>query len=89
MSTRVSTHGGHPEPAADPVPVVRRASGNPMVPRLLTVEEVRAELGIGSTLIRGVIASGALPVVRIGRAVRVRRVDLDAYVEAHLSGRAR
>jgi excisionase family DNA binding protein len=54
-------------------------------PRLLTVEEARTELNIGRTLIYHLIYSGALPVVRVGRALRIRRRDLDAYVEARLS----
>ncbi len=53
--------------------------------RLLTIEEVRAELNIGRTLVYRLVWSGALPVVRIGHALRVRRADLDAYVEASLS----
>jgi excisionase family DNA binding protein len=54
-------------------------------PRLLTVDEVRAELHIGRTLAYQLVESGALPVARIGHALRVRRADLDAYVEANLS----
>lgn len=55
--------------------------------RLLTLEEVRVELNIGRTLAYQLVRSGALPVVRVGHALRVRRADLDAYVEANLSGR--
>jgi excisionase family DNA binding protein len=53
--------------------------------RLLTVEEVRSELNIGRTLVYQLVESGALPVVRVGHALRVRRADLDAYLEANLS----
>lgn len=62
---------------------------NATSPRLLTVEEVRAELNIGRTLIYQLIWSGALPVIRIGSALRVRRADLDAYVDQQLSWRMR
>ncbi len=55
--------------------------------RLLSVEEARAELNIGRTLVYQLIWSGALPVVRIGHALRVRRADLDTYVEVNLTGR--
>jgi excisionase family DNA binding protein len=58
------------------------------LPRLLTVEEVRAELNIGRTLAYQLVESGVLPVVRIGHVLRIRRVDLDEYVEANLSTRA-
>jgi excisionase family DNA binding protein len=51
----------------------------------MTVEEVRVQLNIGRTLVYQLIWSGALPVVRIGRALRVRGADLDAYVDAQVS----
>lgn len=53
--------------------------------RLLTVEEMRVEINIGRTLAYQLVGSGALPVVRVGHALRVRRSDLDAYLEANLS----
>lgn len=52
-------------------------------PPLLTVEEVRAELNIGRTLVYQLIWSGDLPVVRVRHALRISRVDLDAYLDAH------
>jgi excisionase family DNA binding protein len=48
---------------------------------------VRVELNIGRTLAYQLVESGALLVVRAGHALRVRRADLDAYVEANVSGR--
>ena len=70
-----------------PVGPVRepRGEAGPTPPRLLTVEEVRAELNIGRSLAYQLIWSGSLPVVRIGHALRVRRADLDAYLEASRS----
>jgi excisionase family DNA binding protein len=47
---------------------------------LLTVEEVAAELGAGKTFAYGLIASGAIPSLRVGRLLRVRPSDLAAYV---------
>lgn len=70
--------------AVRPVPA-SRGEVVPTPPRLLTVEEVRAELSIGRTLVYRLVWSGALPAVRIGHALRVRRVDLEAYLEASLS----
>lgn len=55
--------------------------------RLFTVDEVRAELNIGRTLVYQIVESGALPVVRVGHALRVRPADLDAFIEANLSCR--
>jgi excisionase family DNA binding protein len=51
---------------------------------LLTVEEVRAELNIGRTLAYQLVQSGQLPVVRVGRAVRVRRSDFEAFISANV-----
>jgi excisionase family DNA binding protein len=56
---------------------------------LLRLDDVMAELGIGRTKVHALVWSGELPIVRIGRAIRVRRADLDAFVEAHLTGRGR
>ncbi|MGD1034794.1 MAG: helix-turn-helix domain-containing protein [Candidatus Dormibacteria bacterium] len=52
---------------------------------LLRLGDVMVELGIGRTKVHALIWSGELPVVRIGRAIRVRRTDLDAFIDAHLS----
>jgi excisionase family DNA binding protein len=49
---------------------------------LLRLDDIMAELGIGRTKVHTLIWSGELPVVRIGRAIRVRRADLDAFIEA-------
>lgn len=64
---------------------VERGGGGSAPHRLLTIEDVRAELNIGRTLVYRLVESGALPVVRIGRALRVRRVDLDGYLAANLN----
>jgi len=56
---------------------------------LLRLDDVMAELGIGRTKVHALVWSGELPVVRIGRAVRVRRRDLDSYIEANLSRKGR
>ncbi len=62
---------------------VERGEGD-RPPRLLTVEDVRAELNIGRTLVYRLVERGALPVVRVGRALRVRPADFEAYLEANL-----
>lgn len=52
---------------------------------LLTAEEVGAYLKIGRSTVYMLLQKGDLPCVHIGRAVRVRRVDLQQFVERHLS----
>lgn len=50
-------------------------------PMLLRIPEVAAELGLGRSSVYQLIQAGELPVVRIGRAVRVSRADLEAWVD--------
>ena len=67
----------------DRVPV--QQSG-PMTPRpvaltaLMTVAEAAAVLRVSTKTIRRLIARGALGRVKIGRALRLRSVDLDRYI---------
>lgn len=50
---------------------------------LLSVAEVAAELGCGRDTVYALLATGALPSVRLGgRLRRIRRSDLTAYVES-------
>lgn len=49
---------------------------------LLSREEARALLGIGSATFDSLLRAGEIPVVRYGRrGVRVRRADLEAFCE--------
>ncbi len=45
-------------------------------PILVTVEEARALLCVGRSLLYRLIAEGKLPVVKLGRATRVRLADI-------------
>lgn len=48
---------------------------------LLRVPEVAKALGLGRTKIYELIATGELPVIRVGRAVRVSVVAIQKWVE--------
>jgi excisionase family DNA binding protein len=48
---------------------------------LLRIPEVMSMLGLGRTKVYQLIATGELPVVRVGRAVRISRVALEKWVE--------
>ena len=61
-----------------PVNPVDRVDG--LVPRLLRIEDVAERLAVSRSMAWKLIAHGQLRSVRIGRAVRVRPADLDAYV---------
>jgi excisionase family DNA binding protein len=81
------THLRQPALSILPPPGSERRARNATPRRLLTVDEVRAELNIGRTLVYQLVETGALPVVRVGHALRVRPADLEAFVEANLISR--
>jgi excisionase family DNA binding protein len=49
---------------------------------LLRVDEAASRLGLARSTVYQLLADGTLPVVRIGRAVRVPLAALDAWVTA-------
>ena len=49
--------------------------------QLLTVPQVAEEFRVTAQTIRNWIDQGVLPAVRVGRAFRVRREDVDALLE--------
>lgn len=53
---------------------------------LLRVEEAAKVLGIGRTKVYELMARQELPVVRIGRAVRIPRQSLSDWIESRTSG---
>ena len=53
--------------------------------QLLKVKDVAAQLNISLSLAYRLIQSGHLTAVRINKAVRIRPVDLEHYIETHVS----
>ena len=53
----------------------------PVPAPLLTVPQVAGEMQVTAQTIRNWIDHGTLPAVRIGRAFRVRREDVDALLQ--------
>ena len=51
------------------------------VPLLLTVAQTARLLNIGSTKVRMLMSSGALPKVHIGRSVRIPAASLQAWLQ--------
>lgn len=49
---------------------------------LLTLPEAAIETGLTIRALRHLVAVRALPVVRLGRSVRILRADLVAYISA-------
>jgi excisionase family DNA binding protein len=56
---------------------------------LLSVEEVCEELGMGKTWVYRRLRSGEIPSVKLGRTIKVRRDELEEYLQRHrYSGRS-
>ena len=49
---------------------------------LLSIPEVCQELGMGKSWVYRRIQSGEIPSVKLGRNIKVRREDLEGYLEA-------
>ncbi len=56
---------------------------------LLSVANVAEALSVSERTVRRLLASGELSVVRLGRSVRIRQLDLDAYIGRQLRGGGR
>ena len=54
-----------------------------MEPLLLRAAEVAKLLGLGRSKVFAMLAAGELPVVRIGRSVRVPRAALEHWIAEH------
>jgi excisionase family DNA binding protein len=52
--------------------------------RLDRLEDLARELGVGRTTAHALLWSGTIPSVKIGRLRKVRRSDVDAFIEARL-----
>ncbi len=57
----------------------------PLTPSFLRVRDVATLLGVSPGTVRNLCADGALPTVRIGKAVLIPRRDYDAYQARLLS----
>lgn len=56
---------------------------------LLSPEQLAAHLGIGRTMAYQILAQKRIPSFTIGKLRRVRRADVNRYVEERLSAEAR
>jgi excisionase family DNA binding protein len=64
-----------------PISTERRLSVSLVLPKLLTVPEVASVLNLSCRQVRRMIADGRLPVLRIGRVVRISPEVLTALIE--------
>jgi excisionase family DNA binding protein len=50
---------------------------------LLAMPEVCQELGMGKSWVYRRLRSGEIPSVKLGRSIKVKRADLEEYLEKH------
>jgi excisionase family DNA binding protein len=53
---------------------------HPLSKRLLSVEELARELGIGRTSAYALLWSGQIPSMKVGRLRKVRAEDVEAFI---------
>ncbi len=61
-----------------------RQIDSPEAPLLLRVQEAAKLLGVGRTTVFALVSDQKLPVVRIGRSVRIPREALEQWIQEHL-----
>ena len=52
---------------------------------LLSIPELCQELGMGKSWVYRRLRSGEIPSVKLGRSIKVKREDLEEYLEEHRS----
>jgi excisionase family DNA binding protein len=50
-------------------------------PAAFSVQDAGMYLGVSADTVRRLVHAGAIPHARIGNSLRIRRIDLDAYLE--------
>jgi excisionase family DNA binding protein len=66
-----------------------RASQRQISPKLLSVAQVAMALGIGITKAYELVWASEIASLRVGRVLRVRVEDVDAYIERQAAAGAR
>jgi excisionase family DNA binding protein len=51
--------------------------------QLLSIPQLHQELGMGKSWIYRRLRSGEIPSIRLGRTIKVRRDELEAYLDRH------
>jgi excisionase family DNA binding protein len=49
---------------------------------LLSIPEVCQELGMGKSWVYSALKSGEIPSIKLGRTIKVKRADLEGYLES-------
>lgn len=60
-------------------------SDGPLRPAAISITDAGLYLGVSADTVRRLVRSGAIPHARIGNSIRIRRTDLDTYLEDQTS----
>jgi excisionase family DNA binding protein len=58
---------------------------NQIQPVVMSISQASAYLSVSSDTVRRLIRSGSIPHARIGNSIRIRRADLDTFLENQVS----
>jgi excisionase family DNA binding protein len=83
MTVRISRQ--RQRPAAEPGALITASARVRPITKLRTIGETAELLNVSTRTVRRAIESGALPVHRLGRSVRVAEADLAVFLAANRS----
>ncbi len=66
---------------AELVEQIGTLASDPRQPLLLTINEAAEVLGVGRSTVYDMVARDELPAVTLGKSMRIRRADIERYVE--------
>lgn len=66
-----------------------RESETSLEPAAISIPEAGRYLGVSPDTVRRLIRAGDIPHARIGASIRIRRIDLDAYLDSQTSSQWR
>lgn len=62
-----------------------KTSDQELQPAAVSIAGAGTYLGVSADTVRRLVRSGTIPHARIGSSIRIRRADLDAYLEGQTS----
>ena len=54
-------------------------------PAAVSITDAAVYLGVSADTVRRLVRAGSIPHARIGNSIRIRRTDLDGYLESRIS----
>jgi excisionase family DNA binding protein len=65
--------------------MIAKIVDNLVQPVVFSIPQAGTYLSVSSDTVRRLVRTGTIPHARIGNSIRIRRVDLDGYLEAQIS----